>query len=110
MHAKIKQCLLCSPLYGGCPHLGGSVKGGSTVHVIVLIFQLLMVSVYPLLLQTVHVIVLIVQLLMVSVYPLLLQRTSATHQPEERDAREDQTLLIGRGRAGEERKTPSQRE
>ena len=30
-HAKIKRCLLCCPLYGGCPHLGGSVKGGSTV-------------------------------------------------------------------------------
>ena len=32
-HAKIKRCLLCCPLYGGCPHLRGSVKGGSTVHV-----------------------------------------------------------------------------
>ena len=30
-HAKIKRCLSCCPLYGGCPHLGGSVKGGSTV-------------------------------------------------------------------------------
>ena len=24
-------CLSCCPFYGGCPHLGGSVKGGSTV-------------------------------------------------------------------------------
>ena len=30
-HSKIKLCLSCCPLYGGCPHLGGSVKGGSTV-------------------------------------------------------------------------------
>ena len=30
-HAKIKRCLSCYPLYGGWPHLGGSVKGGSTV-------------------------------------------------------------------------------
>ena len=30
-HAKIKRCLSRCPLYGGCPHLGGSVKGSSTV-------------------------------------------------------------------------------
>ena len=30
-HAKIKRCLSCCLLYGGCLHLGGSVKGGSTV-------------------------------------------------------------------------------
>ena len=30
-HAIIKWCLSCCPFYGGCPHLGGSVKGGSTV-------------------------------------------------------------------------------
>ena len=34
-HAKIKWCLSCCPLYGGCPHLGGSVKGGSTVYMYV---------------------------------------------------------------------------
>ena len=32
-HAKIKRCLSYCPLYGGCPHLGGSVKGDSTVYI-----------------------------------------------------------------------------
>ena len=31
MHAKIKRCLSCCPFYEACPHLGGSVNGGSTV-------------------------------------------------------------------------------
>ena len=33
-HAKIKWCLSCCLLYGDCLHLGGSVKEGSTVHVL----------------------------------------------------------------------------
>ena len=45
-HAKIKRCLSCCPLYGGRPHLGGSVKGGSTVHVCVCVEPYMCMRVY----------------------------------------------------------------
>ncbi len=31
MYAKINRCCSVCPFYGGCPHLGGSVKSGSPI-------------------------------------------------------------------------------
>ena len=36
LYGRIDRCHGVCPLYGGCPHLGGSVNGGSTVVILVL--------------------------------------------------------------------------